>query len=332
MCRSFLSPWKDKNGNYKFYGRFNCGVSSINLPDAAFAANGDLDEFWKILDERTEIAHKGLQTRIKRLAKTKAKVAPILWMDGALARKQPEDTLEDLVYNGYATVSLGFVGLYETLDILIGKSQTTPEGFKLAKEILQFLNDKVDKWKKEENAGYSVYSTPAESLAYKFATKTKQNYPEQFEKLFDNKKYFENSYHIPSFEHIDPFTKIEIEGELQKLSTGGCLSYIESVQLKDNIEALYPVIEAIYNHCMYCEINMKTSYCQVCGQEDMIDIHKDKNGDTYWECTSCGNKDTSKMNVAARTCGYIGVNFWNAGKSQEIASRYCHLDDHDIEE
>lgn len=343
-CRSFLSPDPTGNGynniakakNYdgkpKYWGRFNCGVSSINLPDIAFASGGDFDKFWKIYDERLEICHRGLQTRIKRLSRTKASVAPILWMDGALARLDADETLDKLVHNQYATVSLGYVGLYECVKIMTGVSQIEKDGHDFAIAVMQKLNDKCEEWKKAENVGYSCYSTPAESLCYKFASKTREHYPEQFQKLFGNKKYFENSYHIPSFTHIDPFSKISLEGEFQKLASGGCLSYIESVNLSHNQEALYPIIEHIYNNIMYCEINIKTSYCHVCGQSQTIDVHKDENGDTYWECANCGNKDTKKMNVAARTCGYIGTNFWNDGKTQEIASRYINLDDHDLEE
>jgi ribonucleoside-triphosphate reductase (formate) len=342
-CRSFLSPDTTKDGfgnisrakNYdgspKYWGRFNCGVSSINLPDTAFAADGDFDKFWSLLDERLEICHKGLKVRVDRLSKTKASVAPILWMDGALARLDADDALYDLVHNGYATASLGFVGLYECTKIMTGHSQIEEGGKEFAIQVMQKLNDKCEEWKAEENVGYSVYSTPAESLAYKFATKTRERYPEKFEELFGNKKYFENSYHIPSFTEIDPFTKISLEGEFQKLTTGGCLSYIESVDLSKNQAALYPVIEHIYNNIMYCEINIKTSYCHVCGSTQTIDVHKDEDGNTWWECACCGNRDTEKMNVAARTCGYIGTNFWNDGKTQEIASRYINLNDHAIE-
>lgn len=341
-CRSFLSPdvsgngfnniarAKNYNGKPKYWGRFNCGVSSINLPDIAFASGGDFDKFWQIYNERLDILHKGLQVRIKRLSNTKASVAPILWMDGALARLDADDTLNDLVHNQYATISVGYVGLYECVKIMTGHSQIEPEGHEFAIQVMQLLNDKCEQWKKEENVGYSVYSTPAESLAYKFATKTRERYPEQFQELFGNKKYFENSYHIPSFTAIDPFTKITLEGEFQKLASGGCLSYIESVDLSHNQEALYPIIEHIYNNIMYCEINIKTSYCHVCGMSQTIDVYKDESGDTWWECANCGNTDTTKMDVAARTCGYIGTNFWNDGKTQEIASRFINLDDHEI--
>lgn len=343
-CRSFLTPDSSGNGynnisrakNYdgkpKYWGRFNCGVSSINLPDIAFASGGDMDKFWKIFEERLEIAHKGLKTRVDRLAQTKASVAPILWMDGALARLDADDTLYDLVHNNYATVSLGYVGVYECTLIMTGEDQTGPNGEPFAKAVMQKLNDKCAEWRAAENVGYSVYGSPAESLAFKFATKTRERYPEKFQELFGNKRYFENSYHIPSFKEIDPFEKILIESDFQKLSPGGCLSYIESVDMSKNQEALYPIIEYIYNNIMYCEINMKTSYCRVCGQSQTIDVHKDENGDTWWECANCGNKDTTKMDVAARTCGYIGTNFWNDGKTQEIASRYVHLDDHNVEE
>lgn len=343
MCRSFLTPDNSGNGynniarakNYdgkpKYWGRFNCGVSSINLPDIAFASGGNFDKFWEIYDERMNILHKGLQVRIERLSKTKAKVAPILWMDGALARLDPEDTLYDLVHNNYATISIGFAGLYECVKIMTGESQYEENGYKFAKEVMQFLNNKAAEWRETENVGYSVYSTPSESLAYKFATKTRERYPEEFKELFGNKKYFENSYHLPSFMEIDPFSKIEFEGKLQELSPGGCLSYVESVNLNDNLEVLYPIIECIYDNIMYCEINIKTSYCHICGMTQTIDVHKDENGNTWWECANCGNKDTEKMDVAARTCGYIGTNFWNDGKTQEIASRFCHIDNHDID-
>lgn len=343
-CRSFLTPDISGNGfnniskalDYnpqkpKYWGRFNCGVVSINLPDVAFSSCGNKEKFWKILDERLEIAHKGLQIRVNRLAKTKASVAPILWQHGAMARLDGDETLDKLVHNNYSTASLGYVGGFEMVKIMTGQSQTSPEGKRFLEQVLQHLNDKCAEWREEENIGYSVYGSPAESLAYKFAKKTKARFPEEFEELFGNKKYFENSYHIPSFEEIDPFTKIILEGEFQQLSPGGCLSYIESVDLTSNVEALYPVVECIYNNCLYCEINTKTSYCHVCGQRQTINIHKDSNGDTWWECDSCGNIDTNKMDVAARTCGYVGTNFWNEGKTQEIASRYVHLDDKDFD-
>lgn len=333
-CRSFLTPYLDKDGNPKYYGRFNGGVNSINLPDVAFFAkteNSDnpMDCFWQELDNRLEIMHKGLQTRLKRLARTRAKVAPILWMDGALARLDPDDTLEQLVYGGYMTISLGYVGLYECVKTLIGESHTTEAGMDLGKKILQHMNDKAAEWRDAENVAYSVYGSPAESIAYKFATKTRERYPELFDELFPGKKYFENSFHVSSSEEIDPFRKIDIESEYQKLSPGGMISYIESCDLTYNQEALYAIIEYIYHHIMYCEINIKTSYCQVCGNEQTIEVHKDENGLGYWECSACGNKDTEKMNVAARTCGYVGTNFWNVGKTQEIASRYISLDNHE---
>lgn len=345
MCRSFLTPDNTTDGysnisralDYdpnkpKYWGRCNLGVVSINLPDIALEADGDEQAFWKILDQRCEIAHKGLQIRANRLAKTKAKVAPILWQYGAMARLDAEDTLDSLVHNNYMTASLGYVGGYEMTVIMTGEDQTQEKGNEFLKRVLQFLNNKCSEWRASENIGYSPYGSPAESLCYKFASKTREHFPKKFQQLFGNKKYFENSYHIPSFKPIDPFSKIKIEGEFQKLSPGGCLSYIESVDLSKNTEALYPIIETIYNNCMYCEINIKTSYCRVCGKKQTIDVHKDDNGNTWWECANCGNTDQEKMDVAARTCGYVGTNFWNAGKTQEIASRYVHLDDHDAEE
>lgn len=324
---------KDYNPEeHKYWGRCNCGVVSVNLPDVAFASGGDINKFYQILDERLEIAHIGLQTRIKRLSNTKAKVAPILWQYGAMARLDPEDTLYELVHNNYMTASLGYVGGYETTKIMTGVSQTEPEGEEFLLILLKHLNDKCAQWRAEENVGYSVYGSPAESLCYKFATKTREHYPVEFERLFGNKKYFENSYHIPSFQPIDPFSKIIIEGKFQEFSPGGCLSYIESVDLSKNIQALYPIIECIYDNCMYCEINIKTSYCRQCGLRQTIDVHKNEKGNTWWECNNCGNTDTDKMDVAARTCGYVGTNFWNSGKTQEIASRFCSLDDHTVEE
>lgn len=344
-CRSFLTPDISDKGysnimkakdydpqQHKYWGRFNCGVVSLNLPDIAFASGGDIDKFYQILDKRLKIAHKGLQTRIARLSNTKAKVAPILWQYGAMARLDPEETLYNLVHNNYATASLGYVGGYEMTKIMTGESQITPEGSAFLRDVLVYLNDACAKWRAQENVGYSIYGSPAESLCYKFATKTRARYPEEFEKLFGNKKYFENSYHIPSFQPIDPFEKITIEGKFQELSPGGCLSYIESVDLSNNVSALYPIIECIYDNCLYCEINIKTSYCRQCGKRQTIDVHKNEQGNTWWECSNCGNRDTNKMDVAARTCGYVGTNFWNAGKTQEIASRYCSLDDHSIEE
>lgn len=342
-CRSFLTPDSTTDGygniarakNYdptkpKYYGRFNGGVVSMNLPDIAFASGGDVNKFWEIFEERLDIAHEGLQTRIRRLERTKASVAPILWMDGAISRLDANDTLYDLVHNNYMTISLGYVGLYECVRIMTGQNQTEEIGQKFALEVMQKMNDTCAQWRAEENVGYSVYGTPAESLAYKFATKTKEQYPEEFYEFFGDKKYFENSYHLPSFLEIDPFEKITLEGQLQQLSPGGCLSYVESVDMSKNIEALYPIVEHIYNSIMYCEINMKTSYCRVCGESQTIDVHKDENGDTWWECANCGNTDTNTMDVAARTCGYIGTNWWNDGKTQEIANRYIHLDDHEV--
>lgn len=314
-CRSFLSPYVDENGKPKYYGRFNCGVSSLNLPDTAFAAQEELkydvdksqehllEIFFRLLDERAEICHAGLKVRVDRLSKTKAGVAPILWVDGALARLDPDDTLDKLVHNGYATVSLGYNGGNEAVKILIGEDNFTKNGQELMLRILKFLTNKCEEWKQAENVGYSLYASPAESLCYKFATKTKERYPDQFKKLFGNKKYFENSYHIPSSQSIDPFSKIELEGEFQKYSVGGCLSYVESSDVSQNISVLYPILECIYNNIMYCEINTKTSYCHVCGESQTIDVHKDKDGNTWWECSNCGNTDTDKMDVAARTCG-----------------------------
>ena len=340
MCRSFLTPDISGNGynniskaldydskQHKYWGRFNCGVVSLNLPDIAFASGGDKEKFYTILDERLNIAHKGLQTRIQRISKTKARVAPILWQYGALARLDEDDTLDKLVHNNYATASLGYVGGYEMTKIMTGESQTSEKGKAFLQEVMKYLNDTCTKWREEENVGYSTYGSPAESLCYKFATKTREHYPQEFQKLFGNKKYFDNSYHIPSFQPIDAFTKILIEGEFQKLSPGGCLSYVESVDLSNNVSALYPIIECIYNSCMYCEINIKTSYCRKCGMRQTIDVHKNEDGNTWWECENCGNTDTKQMDVAARTCGYVGTNFWNPGKTQELASRYCHLDD-----
>lgn len=349
-CRSFLSPDASGNGfnnlarakNYdgkpKYYGRFNCGVSSLNLPDIAFTAlesfqKGEYSDltkeeiFWKLLDERAEICHDGLKIRCERLSNTKARVAPILWMDGALARLDEDDTLYDLVHNGYSTVSLGYVGVYECVKIMTNESHTSPIGEKFAIAILEFLANKCEEWKAKENIGYSLYSTPAESLAYKFASKTKERYPKQFHELFGDKKYFENSYHVASFEAINAFDKILFESQFQKIATGGSISYIESSDLSNNQPILWTVLEYIYNHIMYCEINIITSYCVTCGMSQTIESIELDDGSVIWECKNCGERDTHKLNVAARTCGYIGTNFWNDGKTQEIHRRYCHLDD-----
>lgn len=302
-CRSALSVWLDENDKAKFYGRWNCGVSSLNLPDAAFAAHGDINKFWEILDKRAEICHKGLKVRIERLSNTKAAVAPILWMDGALARLNPDDTLSDLVHGGYATASLGYVGMYECVKILTGKSNTSKEGAELATKILEFLNKKCEEWKAVEDVGYSIYGTPAESLCYKFATKTRKNYPKEMEELFPGKEYFENSFHVSSSEPIGAFEKISFESQFQKLSSGGSIIYIESCDISNNQEIMYALLEHIYNTTMYCEINIVTSYCQTCGQSQTVQIDKDENGRGYWHCINCGETDTNKMNVAARTCG-----------------------------
>lgn len=328
-CRSFLTPYVDANGKPKYYGRFNQGVVTINLPDIALSSNGDVETFWEIFDERTELCHKALQIRHKRLEGTPSDVAPILWRYGALARLKKGEIIDKLLHDGYSTLSLGYAGLYECVKFMTGNSHTDGDkGEKFGLEVMQALNDKCNKWKKEENIDYSLYGSPIESTTYKFAKCLKKRFG-VVEGITD-RDYITNSYHVPVFEKIDPFTKLSIESKFQKLSPGGAISYIECADLTHNTEAVLKVMQFIYDNIMYAELNTKSDYCQVCGYDGEIKI-VDENNELIWECPNCGNRDKNKMNVARRTCGYIGSNFWNKGRTEEIAERYVHLDDHEYE-
>ena len=328
-CRSFLTPYVDANGEPKYYGRFNQGVVTINLPDIALSSNGDIETFWTIFDERTELCHKALQIRHKRLEGTLSDVAPILWRYGALARLDKGETIDKLLHNGYSTLSLCYAGLYECVKYMTGNSHTDGDkGEKFGLEVMQALNDKCNRWKNEEKIDYSLYGSPIESTTYKFAKCLKKRFG--IVKGITDRDYITNSYHVPVFEKIDPFTKLLIESKFQKLSPGGAISYIECADLTHNINAVLEVMQFIYNNIMYAELNTKSDYCQVCGYDGEIKI-VDENNELIWECPNCGNRDKNKMNVARRTCGYIGSNFWNKGRTEEIAERYVHLDDHENE-
>ena len=336
-CRSFLTPWtvegnpsnalNYKEGKGKYYGRFNQGVVTINLPDVGLSANKDMNKFWKILDERLDICHKALQCRHNRLKNVQAKRAPLLWQYGALARLDKDDTIEPLLLNNYSTLSLGYAGLYECVKAMTGKSHTDPEGKEFGLKIMQHLNDKCAEWKQAESIGYSLYGTPIESTTYKFAKCLKQRFGEDvFEKLDGkDRNYITNSYHVPVFEEIDAFEKLSIESEFQRLSPGGAISYVETPNLQNNIESVLEVMKFIYDNIMYAELNTKSDYCQKCGYDGEILI--DEN--LEWYCPNCGNRDHDTLNVARRTCGYIGSNFWNKGRTQEIKERVLHLDNKD---
>lgn len=330
-CRSFLSPWKDENGNYKFYGRFNKGVVTINLVDVALTAkrnspHNSYEEFWKIFDERLELCHRALVHRYERLKGTPSDVAPILWQHGALARLQKGETIDKYLTGGYSSISLGYAGLWECVFALSEHKLTEPEGQKIGKTIMQHMNDKCKEWDADLNLGFSIYGTPLESTTYKFAKCLQKRFG--IIKGVTDKNYITNSYHVHVTEPIDAFTKLSIESEFQSLSTGGAISYVETSNLGNNIEAVLEVIKFIYDHIMYAELNTKSDYCQVCGFDGEIQIIEDKKtGKLVWECPNCGNRDEKKLNVARRTCGYIGSNFWNAGRTQEIKERVIHLGD-----
>ena len=353
-CRSFLTPDRSGNGynnvakakNWdgkpKYYGRFNIGVSTVNLADAALSARKmclDNDEeptqenmekyFWPLMKERTELCHTAQRIRAERLSKTKAEVAPILWCDGALARLDPDETLDKLIHGGYCTSSLGYAGLYEAVKTITGKSHTEPGGYSFGISVMQFLNDQCNKWKAAEDIDYSVYGTPIESTTYTFAKALHKRFG-RVEGITD-RDYVTNSYHVPVFEKIDAFDKLQIEADFQKLSPGGAISYVETCNLQDNIPAVEEVMKFIYYHIMYAELNTKSDYCQVCGYDGEIELKYDGQKH-YYECPKCGNKDTSKMNIARRVCGYISTTVPNEGRLDEFANRYVHLDDHDFEE
>ena len=328
-CRSFLTPYLDKNGKPKYYGRFNQGVVTISLPDVALSSKKDMEEFWKIFEERLELCHRALQIRHERLAHAISDIAPILWQHGALARLEKGESIHELLHNGYSTISLGYAGLYECVKYMTGNSHTdNGVGKEFALEVMKKPNDKCAEWKKAEKIDYSVYGTPIESTTYKFA-KCLRNRFGIIEGITD-RDYITNSYHVPVFEKIDPFTKLALESEFQKLSPGGAISYIECADLTNNVDAVIEVIKFIYDHIMYAELNTKSDYCQVCGYDGEIKI-VDEDGKLDWKCPNCGNMDHSKMNVARRTCGYIGTNFFNQGRTDEIRNRYVHLDNHKID-
>ena len=331
-CRSFLAPWKDEQGNYKFYGRFNQGVVTINLPDVAFSSEGNMDKFWNILENRCELCHRALMLRHKRLLGTSSDVAPILWQDGALARLNQHEPIDKLLFGGYSSISLGYAGLYECVKYMTKQSHSNNDkGRSFGIEIMQYLNNKCEQWKKQDNLGYSLYGSPIESTTYKFANKLKERFGNDIFVQLDGKdrNYITNSYHIPVFEEINPFDKLSIESKFQELSLGGAISYIECADLTHNVQAVLNIIKFIYDNIMYAELNTKSDYCQVCGYDGEIKII-DENGELIWECPNCKNRDHSKMNVARRTCGYIGSNFWNDGRTDEIAHRFVHLDNHEI--
>ena len=318
-CRSFLSPWKDENGNYKFEGRFNQGVVSINLPQVAIVADGDEDKFWKLLDERLELCKEALMCRHYALLGTHSDISPIHWQYGAIARLAKGEKIDKLLYGGYSTISLGYIGIYEMTKVMKGVSHTTPEGHDFAIKVMKHLRETVDRWKKETNIGFALYGTPAESLCYKFAKIDK----EKFGTIKDvtDKGYYTNSYHVDVREKIDAFEKLSFESEFQKISSGGAISYIEIPNMQKNIDALETAVKFIYDNIQYAEFNTKSDYCHVCGFDGEIILNKDNE----WECPNCGNKDHSKMTVVRRTCGYLGENFWNAGKTKEIKQRVMHL-------
>ena len=318
-CRSFLAPWKDENGNYKFEGRFNQGVVSINLPQIGLEVRGDMEKFWPEFDSRLELCKEALMCRHNALKGVKSDVSPIHWQYGALARLKKGETIDKLLYGGYSSISLGYIGLYELTLLMTGKSHTTEEGQEFALQVMRHLKETVMRWREETNIGFALYGTPAESLCYRFARIDKERYGTV--KDVTDKGYYTNSYHVDVRENIDAFAKFDFESQFQALSTGGCISYVEIPNMRNNLPALESLVKYIYNHSQYAEFNTKSDYCQVCGYDGEITINKD----LEWECPCCGNKDHKLMNVVRRTCGYLGENFWNEGKTKEIKSRVLHL-------
>ena len=322
-CRSFLTPYVDpETGKPKYYGRFNQGVVTINLVDVALSSGGNFDKFWKIFDERLALCHRALQARHKRLLGTPSDAAPILWQYGALARLKKGEKIDKLLFGGYSTISLGYAGLYECVKYMTGKSHTDAGAKPFALSVMQHMNDKCNEWKKAENMDYSLYGTPLESTTYKFAKCLQKRFG--IVPGITDKNYITNSYHVHVSEHIDAFTKLKFESEFQKLSPGGAISYVEVPNMQDNLEAVMSVLQFIYDNIMYAELNTKSDYCQVCGYDGEIKIVED-DGKLVWECPKCGNRDQNKLNVARRTCGYIGTQFWNQGRTQEIKERVLHL-------
>ena len=331
-CRSALSPWYDESGKAKFYGRWNKGVVTVNLPDVACTADGpnytkDLDSFWKIFDETLELCHKALLCRYERLKGTISDVAPILWQHGAIARLKKGETIDKMLTGGYSSISLGYAGLWECVVELTGKDLLDPEGQELGLKILEYMNKKCDDWNAELNLGFGIYGTPLESTTYKFAKALQKRHGE-IARVSD-RNYITNSYHVHVEQPIDPFEKLRIESKFQKLSKGGAISYIETANLENNLEAVISVIQYIYDNIMYAELNTKSDYCQECGWDREIPIVEDESGKLIWKCPNCGNTDAAKMNIARRTCGYIGLNGFNQGRVQEISQRFVHLDCHD---
>ena len=318
-CRSFLSPWKDEEGNYKFEGRFNQGVVSLNLPQIGIIADGDEEKFWKVLDERLELCKEALMCRHYALLGTTSDISPIHWQYGAIARLDKGEKIDKLLFGGYSTISLGYIGIYEMTKLMKGVPHTEPEGREFALKVMKYLKDKTLEWKKETNIGFALYGTPAESLCYKFARLDK----EKFGTIKDitDKGYYTNSYHVDVREKIDAFDKLTFESEFQKLSTGGAISYVEIPNMQHNLPALEAAVKFIYDNIQYAEFNTKSDFCHECGFDGEIIL----NDNNEWECPNCGNKDHSKMNVVRRTCGYIGENFWNAGKTKEIKQRVLHM-------
>ena len=322
-CRSFLTPYVDpETGKPKYYGRFNQGVVTINLVDVALSSGGNFDKFWKIFDERLALCHRALQARHKRLLGTPSDAAPILWQYGALARLKKGEKIDKLLFGGYSTISLGYAGLYECVKYLTGKSHTDAGAKPFALSVMQHMNDKCSEWKKAENMDYSLYGTPLESTTYKFAKCLQKRFG--IVPGITDKNYITNSYHVHVSEHIDAFTKLKFESEFQKLSPGGAISYVEVPNMQDNLEAVMSVLQFIYDNIMYAELNTKSDYCQCCGYDGEIRIVED-DGKLVWECPKCGNRNQNKLNVARRTCGYIGTQFWNQGRTQEIKDRVLHL-------
>ena len=322
-CRSFLTVYHDENDKPKFYGRFNQGVVTLNLVDAACSSGGDMAKFWEIMDERLELCRRALMCRHERLKGTPSDVAPILWQNGALARLKKGETIDKLLFNGYSTISLGYAGLCECVRYMTGKSHTDPEATPFALEVMEHLNEACRKWAAETNISFSLYGTPLESTTYKFAKKLQDRFG--IIPGVTDKNYITNSYHVHVMEPINAFDKLTFEAQFQELSPGGAISYVEVPNMQNNIEALLAVMQHIYDHIMYAELNTKSDYCQVCGYDGEIQIIEDEHKKLIWECPHCGNRDQNKMNVARRTCGYIGTQFWNQGRTQEIRERVMHL-------
>ncbi|MBR4961625.1 MAG: anaerobic ribonucleoside-triphosphate reductase, partial [Clostridia bacterium] len=322
-CRSFLTPYVDpETGKPKYYGRFNQGVVTLNLVDIALSSGGNKDKFWEVFDERLDLCYRALMCRHKRLRGTLSDAAPILWQNGALARLEKGETIDKLLYGGYSTISLGYAGLYECVKYMTGKSHTDPEATPFALEVMQYMNKATAKWKKQENIDFSLYGTPLESSTYRFAKCLQKRFG--IVPGITDKAYITNSYHIHVTEEIDAFSKLAFEAKFQALSPGGAISYVEVPNMQDNIEAVLQVIRFIYDNIMYAELNTKSDYCQVCGFDGEITVVED-DGKLVWECPACHNRDQSKMNVARRTCGYIGTQYWNQGRTQEIKERVLHL-------